>query len=156
MANASKGGGYENVSNYQNAKIGFMGMENIHHVTDSMSRVRKLVANFNNTSAVWPGIARRLPFGCISFLFCIGLYYGHPFICGFGHDCAKERTGGQALDRGIGRRFFFEGGQGGHGAHHTRNNQGHTYTQHRRDASLMHSREPSPSRPHREGKATQT
>ena len=43
-----------------------------------------------------------------------------------------------------------------HGAHHTRNNQGHTYTQHRRDASLMHSREPSPSRPHREGKATQT
>ena len=43
-----------------------------------------------------------------------------------------------------------------HGAHHTRNNQGHTYTQHRRDASLMHSREPSPSRPHREEKATQT
>ena len=32
----------------------------------------------------------------------------------------------------------------------------HTYTQHRRDASLMHSREPSPSRPHREEKATQT
>ena len=26
-----------------------------------------------------------------------------------------------------------------HGTHHTRNNQGHTYTQHRRDASLMHS-----------------
>ena len=34
--------------------------------------------------------------------------------------------------------------------------QGHTYTQYRRDASLMHSREPSPSRPHREEKATQT
>ena len=43
-----------------------------------------------------------------------------------------------------------------HGAHHTHNNQGHTYTQHRRDASVMHSREPSPSRPHREEKATQT
>ena len=41
-----------------------------------------------------------------------------------------------------------------HGAHHTRNNQGHIYAQHRRDASLMHSREPSPSRPHRAEKAT--
>ena len=36
-----------------------------------------------------------------------------------------------------------------HGTHHTNNNQGHIYTQHRRDAS-------SPSRPHREEKATQT
>ena len=43
-----------------------------------------------------------------------------------------------------------------HGAHHTRNNQGHTYTQHRRDASLMYSREPSPSLPHWEKRATQT
>ena len=41
-----------------------------------------------------------------------------------------------------------------HGAHHTRNNQGHTYRQHRRDSSLMHSREPSPSRPHREENMT--
>ena len=41
-------------------------------------------------------------------------------------------------------------------AYHTHNNQGHTYTQHRRDAFLMHSREPSPSRPRREEKATQT
>ena len=44
--------------------------------------------------------------------------------------------------------------EGGGGAHI--HNQGHTYTQHRRDASLMHSRVPSQSRPHREEKATQT
>ena len=43
-----------------------------------------------------------------------------------------------------------------HRTHHTIQPRPHEHTQHRRGASLMHSWEPTPSRPHREVEAAQT
>eukprot|EP00667_Euglena_gracilis_P003400 EG_transcript_3414 len=54
-ATSSTGGGYENTNNYPNAKITFMGLENIHHLNDSFSRLRKGIKKYNNAMVGWPG-----------------------------------------------------------------------------------------------------
>eukprot|EP01012_Entosiphon_sulcatum_P014936 TRINITY_DN19966_c0_g1_i1.p1 TRINITY_DN19966_c0_g1~~TRINITY_DN19966_c0_g1_i1.p1 ORF type:complete len:937 (-),score=103.03 TRINITY_DN19966_c0_g1_i1:3-2813(-) len=49
-ANMTKGGGYENVKQYPNSKILFLGLENIHSITRSFRKLRKLFAASNTTA----------------------------------------------------------------------------------------------------------